>query len=130
MVSPKLPQRRQETSTNPYLLLCIKILLILLILLWLAPLVQSKHYRYSDLSHKSLQQASNSIRRKCERQCAQLPEESMNCIFECWWPDCVEQTLEPGQVDIPAAQAFSKCVVKGLREERKRERMERRKARG
>jgi hypothetical protein len=97
------------------------------ILLWLPQLVASKKNKNRL---KRTRQQSHGTRLWCEldQSCASLiPEESMNCIHRCVSVRCFKEAygkeeLEPGEIDLPRAEAFEDCVEAELKESRRRER--------
>jgi hypothetical protein len=122
-------------------------MLVVIILLWLAPLVTSKPSRRRRESRResthfggggSRQQQIYNARNWCEtanETCASMiAEESLNCIFECVSPNCFAEIygkeplepgpLEPGEVDIKRAQEFEDCASEQLRQARREQRQE------
>lgn len=97
------------------------------VLLWLPQWVASKKNKNRL---KRTQQEIHGTRLLCEldQSCASLiPEESMNCIHRCVSVRCFievygKEQLEPGEVDLPRAEAFDDCVVAEIKESRRRER--------
>lgn len=54
-----------------------------------------------------------------------IPEESMNCIFQCMSRDCYLSVyggspLEPGEVDVPRMDKFRQCVEAEIKSARRR----------
>lgn len=124
MATPKLTR----PSTPSYLLLAVKILLVLIILFLLPKLVTG--HRNSRTRTKRMDTELRSTRVLCEKDICSgfIPEESMNCVFLCVSPACYENIyantpLEDGEIDIPRAKEFEKCVKDELKAMRKRERV-------
>ena len=121
-----------SSSTNNYVLLFVKLMLVIIILLWLPQLVTSRRSssRRKKLL-KTLKKHTHRNRLECEVECLDefLPEEAMNCIYQCWSIDCYQQIygggpssfpLEPGEIDLERASMMEKCVRTELAEERRR----------
>ena len=100
---------------------------VIVVLFCLPQLVASKK---SKNRLKRTQQQIHGTRLWCEldQSCAPLiPEESMNCIHRCVSVRCFNEVygkeqLEPGEIDLPRAEAFEDCVAAELKESRRRER--------
>jgi hypothetical protein len=128
----KQAQSSSSSSSSRYMLLFVKVMIIVLILLWLAPLVSSKKKRSKRRKNRkrTLKSEVHKSRLDCEMECLDLiPEEAMNCIFECWSPACFEELygenndpLEPGEVDIERGQKMDECVQLELKMQRQEER--------
>lgn len=129
-----------STTQSKYLVFFVKILIIVLILLWLAPLVTSKKRSKRRKNKKGrIRAESHASRLECEMECIDyLPEEAMNCIFECWSSKCYEELyvnqggggggggggiLEPGQIDINRGRQMEECVQEEIKNQRKQERL-------
>jgi hypothetical protein len=121
MVTPKIPVNKPSsresssttttTSSNQFIVVAVKILFVLLILLLLPRLVTSK-------KRQSTKERTNRNRLDCEVDCSEyIPEESMNCIFQCMSEECYFSVyggdnipLEPGEVDVTRMDKFRLCV--------------------
>jgi hypothetical protein len=141
MVSPSHPSASSPKSS--YLVLAVKILLVLIILLLLPKLVYGGPHRHRHAGHPLLQfrQYWQFERTKCEQHsdCARLiPEESLNCIYDCMSPTCYQRVyysttnpLENGEIDINRATEFETCLheeFNKMREQQRQERMKKRMA--
>jgi Domain of unknown function (DUF4787) len=124
MVQVKRPTHT-GSSTPPYLIFLVKILLVLLILFLLPKLVQSKKRNRAERNLRDVQHV-------CEHSiCKDIatttndyllldaiyryPEENVNCILVCMSPACYqavygEVALEAGEVDLVRGQVFFKCA--------------------
>lgn len=110
--------------TNFYLLLAVKIGIIILILLWLAPLVTGGRYSFTTKRRRYRTNVQmQRMRNQCntETVCAQLiPEESLNCSNQCISTKCYAEIyatnpLEDGEVDLIRGQIFEECVRNEVR---------------
>lgn len=119
-----------SSTTNNYVLLFVKLMLVIIILLWLPQLVTSRRSSRKKKLLKTLKKHTHRNRLECEVECLDelLPEEAMNCIYQCWSIDCYQQIyggpssfpLEPGEIDLERASMMEKCVRTELAEERRR----------
>jgi len=120
-------QSASSLSNSSYLLLAVKILLVLLILFLLPKLVDGRNSR-----RKRTEQDVRNSRKLCEKEACRhlVPEESLNCVFECMSSSCYEQIyasnpLEDGEIDVSRARDFNSCVKDEKWIERKKRRQER-----
>ena len=98
--------------------------------------VQAKRTSTATRNNRAKQprQQLHATRIECETTspCIDLiPEESMNCIFECTSSACYQEIygsspLEDGEIDIARASEFAICAEKEIKRNRKLERLERR----
>ena len=121
-----------DPPTNYYLLLLVKICLVVIILLWLAPLVTGDVSRHPPSGGNGRRQRNElrlrNLRLQCQNDgaCALLvPEESLNCVNQCLSHDCYEQIfaqdpLEDGEIDVVRGQQFEDCVKEELRNLKKK----------
>ena len=131
MTSVKAPlnTRVQKQTSNRYMLLAVKILLVLIILLLLPKLVDGRTRPNRYKKRRRAEVLLQDTRRQCEMEaCIRfLPEEAMNCVQLCISPNCYERVyggnpLEDGELDIDRAQQFELCVKEEMKEARKRQR--------
>lgn len=134
MAAVSKPRGGQKETSNTYLVLAVKILLVLLILFLLPKLVQGKRqgkYNARLLKQRSRGRLSRadlySTRMACEMEVCvnMIPEESMNCVQLCISPACYqeaygEEPLEDGELDIDHALKFEECAQEEMRLARKR----------
>ena len=133
MATVKAPPRIrvQQATSNRFILLFVKILLVLVILFLLPKLVKARtklNYR-NKKQRRRAEIALDDTRKVCEyHTCIQfLAEEAMNCVQLCISPACYQDIygddpLENGEIDIDRAKTFEVCVKEELREARKRQR--------
>jgi Domain of unknown function (DUF4787) len=117
------------SSSNPYLLLAVKILFVLLILLLLPKFVfgvNNGGYKVQRAERKF-----NAIAIMCTRkECGDLLlEENMNCVNQCIDQDCYteiygDRPLEDGEIDNIRTRAFEMCFKDAIRKERMKSRQE------
>ena len=121
----------QKETSNRYIVLAVKILLVLLILFLLPKLVYGKRAKYNarNKRRRGAEADFQSIRKACEYEiCSYLiPEESMNCVQVCISPACYQsmygdEPLEDGEIDIERAKRFETCAKEELKSLRKRRR--------
>lgn len=138
MVLPKRKVQVSSSSTpsrNSYVILLVKIILVLLILLWMAPIVdgaKKRRRRSRGPQRKSARQEMQYQRLDCEEECLTvlLPEESMDCVQKCRSQSCYDgiyapDGLEPGEIDLPKADAFDVCHLNEIMQDRRKDREER-----
>jgi Domain of unknown function (DUF4787) len=140
MVTPKFDTRPTAATSLPsppllssyYVLIMVKVLLVLIILFSLPKLVIAGRPSTYRRNEKRLQLQLRSLRRDCQNTgtCPlryPIPEESLNCVNQCISLPCFQEIynssaagpLEDGEVDIPRAKAFEKCVLAELRPQRR-----------
>lgn len=133
MATAKVPQARNQKpqSSNGFLLLAVKILLVLLILFLLPKLVEGKgRGRFKKKNRRRRTEVIfYDTRQICEMETCvgMIPEESMNCVQLCISPACYQEVygdvpLEDGEIDIDRARQFEVCVKEEMRLARKRQR--------
>ena len=99
----------------------------------MAPLVTGKKSKRSKRRQsRTLKAEVHKSRLDCEMECLDLiPEEAMNCIFQCWSPACFqaiygETPLEPGEVDLVRGQQMDECVKEEMKLQRQEAREQKR----
>ena len=114
-------KRRIHEPTNPYLLLAVKILLVLLIIFLLPKLVEGRDSPAMK-RRKRIQHHMHSLKNLCEQETCQhlVHEESMNCVYQCVSEECYDQVyamapLEPGEIDFERARSFEMCFRESYR---------------
>jgi len=120
-----------RNSSNPYLLIAVKILFVVVILLLLPKFVVGTNV-HPGAKHPHLARHRISLKSKeCTRvQCAEwLLEENMNCVNQCVDQECYtevygDQPLEDGEIDVIRARDFERCFTKVIRRERMNARKE------
>jgi Domain of unknown function (DUF4787) len=150
MVTPKFDSRSTAKTPIPspsfissyYILILVKLLLVLIIIFSLPKLVAGRPSQHRR-QEKRWQLQLRSRRRDCQNTglCPlryPVPEESLNCVNQCISRPCFQEIynateagpLEDGEVDIPRAKAFEKCVLAELRPQRRHQAMNGRAATG
>lgn len=105
------------SRTPSYVAFLVKVLFVLLILLLLPRLVESKSKRRRNALEL------RALRRQCEQTICDYRE--LNCVFFCISPSCYEQIygpepLEAGEIDLMRGKTFEHCAQKDLRRQRNR----------
>ena len=116
-------------SSNPYLLLAVKIMFVLLILLLLPKFVFG--INNGGYKGRRTERKFNAIAIMCARDnCADLLlEENMNCVNQCIDQGCYteiygDRPLEDGEIDNVRTRAFEICFKEAIRKERVKSRQE------
>lgn len=123
MTKPKKATAPPSTLSS-YLLTAVKVLLVVVIILLLPKLVTGAP-KPGGRRNKKLMQQFESMRFDCEHSTCKefLPEESSMCVSRCISAACHEEIygenpLEDGEINVPRAREFEKCVKEQLRAER------------
>jgi hypothetical protein len=129
------PRGGQKESSNQYMVLAAKVLLVLLILFMLPKLVYGKKMKYNARgaryrkANRRTGADIQSTRMTCEYEVCSflIPEESLNCVQACISPVCYQgiygdDPLEDGELDTNRAKEFDACAKEEMKNVRKRRR--------
>ncbi|GKY99929.1 hypothetical protein MPSEU_000946500 [Mayamaea pseudoterrestris] len=135
MALPARSASHSPSTTSPWILFTVKLLMVLLILFMLPKLVFAADGR-SRRSHTNRNiGALKTITTTCATEICNylIDEENMNCVNACLSPACFQQVfgdspLEDGEIDLTRAREYDLCLKEEIRVASQRTRREKKRA--